>query len=800
MITGYILTAFRQIRKEKLQSCLVIGGMAVGFAVALLAGLFVADEYSFDRFHSRSDRTYRLTKTVKQPDGNVVKTATVMGPLMAALTSEFPEVEASTRLLTRQTIGRTGVTVGEKGFYEDNVVVALASFFDVFDFSMRTGDGRAALSRPQNIVLTESAALKYFGTADAIGRMLKTDRYGELVVGAVVNDPPSNSHIQFGMLVSEATLAAANPRWPRFSENWEAFGFTTYILTRESVSPAAFDERVNSLVARHIEKADGRPVLAIQSLTDVHLHSGEILNDFNVLKSDPVYARIVGVIALLVLGIASINYINVATARIVTRQKEIGLRKVTGARRGDLVQQFMTEACVFAGLALLIGLLVAQSALPLFNDIAGRKLEFRTIFDGPFLSGAAMLFFILTVLTGLYPGLFLSSVQPMQVIRNQVGSMRHGWLRRILVVGQFTTAIVAIVVTFVVYRQLEFVRSRDLGFTPASRVVVDINSGRVRRSALQMRDELQNVSGVQAVTVASRVPGEWKDIDQVDIAPADQSSQVQRVFFFGGDERFVDVFGMKLIAGRNFISAGDTASVILNQSAVQALGGGELLGRDIILPKAKARLRVIGIVSDFHFQSLHEPIRPAAIGYWQNPVNQIDYFTASIAAGQVQPILRAFEQVHNRFDGVTPIEVNILTDRLNDFYVKDERSARIFSAAAIITIVVALVGLFGLVTFAVERRTKEVGIRKVLGASVWNVTTLIAGEFALLVLVANAIAWPLAYLTGQRWLEQFAYRTEWSWAVVAAAGSISLILAMATISVHTLRTAFRNPVETLRYE
>lgn len=799
MIIRYMLAALRQIRKEKLQSCLIIGGMAVGFAVALLAGLFIADEYSFDRFHAKAGRTYRLIKTARQPNGQAEKTAMVMGPLADALVSEFPEVETVTRLLSNLSIGRTGVTVGEKGFYESNVVVAQPSLFDVFDLSIQKGDGRAALAKPNHAVLTESTARKYFGSTDAIGRTLKTDRFDELVIGAIVADPPSNSHIQFGMLVSEATMTAGS-FWPRLGGSWDLSRFTLYVVTREPVNAIEFDGKLRSLIERHLPEIQQRPILEIQPLADVHLHSGDIIRDFNISKSDPIYANVMIVIGLLVLGIASINYINVATARIVTRQKEIGLRKVTGARRGDLVQQFMIEASVFAGMALLLGLLLAHSALPVFNDIVGRPLEFRAIVDGPFLSGASILFVLLAALTGLYPGLFLSSVQPMQVIRNQVGSMRHGWLRRILVVTQFATAIVAIVVTLVVYRQLEFIRSRDLGFTPASRIVVDINSGRVRRSALEMRDELQNISGVQAVTVASRVPGEWKDIDQAEFALAEKSSQPQRMFFFGGDERFIDVFGMTLVSGRNFASMADTANVILNQSAVQSLGGGDLVGRTLVLSKLQTNLRVIGVVSDFHFQSLHEPVGPAIIGYWQNPVAPIDYFTAHVTGGQLQPILRAFETIHNRFDGVTPIEVNVLTDRLDDFYEKDERSARIFSAAAVITIVVALFGLFGLVTFAVERRTKEVGIRKVLGASVWNVTTLIAGEFALLVLVANAVAWPFAYMAGQNWLESFAYRTEWSWTVVAIAGGLSMVLALGTISVHTLRAAFRNPVDTLRYE
>ncbi len=810
MLKNYLKIALRNLRKQPLYSFINISGLAVGIACCVLMLLYVQDEYAFDAIHHKGDRIYRVVEARQSPDQGTRHIAYTMGPLAPALESDFPEVVQTLRMIGRS-VGRATVGYGQNRFYEGDHLFAEPSFFELFDFEMRRGDPQTALNAPLSVVLTETAARKYFGDLDPFGKTLSAGRFGDFEVTGILRDPPVNSHLQFSMLFSFATLEGQDG-WKEWIADWQSDGFITYVLLEEGQSAANLEAGLAALGARHrdAESTAARQV-HLQALGDVHFQSSHIEFDRNDAKTDLTYLYVFSAIALFIILIACINYMNLATAQSMKRAREVGMRKVVGAHRWQLIGQFLGESLLFTVVALVVALVLVMLFLPAFNAFTGKALHWDLSTNGAVLLGLLGLTLIVGLLSGSYPAFYLSRFSPAVVLKGKlaVGS-GAALLRQGLVVAQFALSIGMIVSTVVVYNQLDYIRSKRLGFDQEHLVVVDVNSGNSRQNFQVFKDEVMRLASVQSVAVSSRVPGEWKDIPLVEVQPEGATDDaVQTMSFLGVDEDFLETFQMETIAGRFFTGhhPTDSTTVLINEAAARLLGWDDPIGRRIRVPRVNRGGRsreveftaeIVGVVRDFHFRSLHEQIGPMVLGWRLNPIQAIDYYTLRISGDDVPATIAQLEAIHKAFDD-TPFELNFLDAQLNRFYQDDQRVGGLFGVAAALAIFIACLGLFGLAAFMAQQRTKEIGVRKVLGASVGGIVLLLSKDFARLLLIAFVLALPTYFLM-ERWLSTFAYRIEISWWMFFLSGLAALVIASLTVSYQAIKAAVADPVRALRYE
>lgn len=809
MFRNYLKVAVRSLRRQLFYSGVNVGGLAVGVAAAVLIVLFIEDEVTFDRMHENHDRIARLVETKTESDGAEQSSIHTIGPLGPAMEESLPEVANSLRMVSRWGVGRQTVEFGENRFYEGDYLIAEADFFEFFDFPMNEGNPTTALVDPQSVVLTESAALKYFGDVDPMGRLLSLERMGDFTVTGLMEDPPVNSHLDFSMLLSFSTIMEIDG-WREWAANWESDTFITYVMLEEGVEAAAAAEKVPTLLSEHLDE-DARRRVTVQPLSDIHFESGWIDFDLNHARSDFTVVLMFGAIALFILLIASINYTNMATAASLGRRREVGLRKTVGAERGQLVRQFLSESVLTAFVALLAGLTIAWLALPVFNDIAGKTLSLNPLDNPWMLPVVTVLVLLVGVIAGSYPAFVLSAFDPASVLKGGDGrAPSSARIRKGLVVVQFALSMALIVSSLVVYRQLDFIQEMRLGFNDEQLVVVDINDGNARANFASMKEEFARDADVLGVSVTSNVPGDWKNITQVDVGSygAGEADRLP-AYFLAADEDFLQTFEVDLVAGRNFTgeSASDSLSVMLNETAARRLGvqvgdrvsipGSSLFGN---LSETTFEPTVIGITADFHVRSLREQIDPVVIGFRSGPVDVIDYFTIRLSGSDVPATMAHLESVGQTFDPRHPFEFNFLDERIQDFYEAEIRQGRIFSLATGLAIIIACLGLFGLAAFTTARRTKEIGIRKVLGATVPEIIALLSREIVVLVGVAFVVAMPIAWWVMDNWLDRFAYRIDIGVGVLLTAGLLALAFGLLTVGYQAARAALADPVESLRYE
>ena len=800
MLKSYLIIALRQLRKTPAYSLINLVGLALGLACAILILLYVQDEFSYDRFHQNRERIYRIVETRVAADRSERSFAATMGPVGPALVEAFPEIKHSVRMRSRTGLGRLALRVDEQRFYVADHLVTEPSFFEIFDFKLLQGEAQHALREPFSVVLTQAAAEKYFGQENPLGKILATDRFNDLKVTGVVQNPPRQSHLDFSMLISFATLEA-NRGWQQFIASWESDDFITYVLAERELEIASFEARLPTFLQKQRANAETALRLTLQPLTAIHFGSTHLETDLNRGKSEMLFVYVLCALALFILVIACINYTNLATARALKRGKEVGMRKVVGANRKQLGAQFLGEAIMLSGLALLLSLVLVELLLPPFNNLADKQLTLDFAHNGALLLGLLILLLSTSVLAGGYPAFYLARLRPTAMFKSAGKTGTR--LRQVLVVAQFALSIIMIAATATAYRQMAFVREKNLGFKQDQLVVIDINSGNARRNFQTIKNEIAKLPAIKNVSVSSRVPGEWKNLNQVLVMPEGTTSpEALTMFFMCIDQAFLSTFEMQLRTGRNLSETmgADTAAVLINEAAARALGWREPLGKELRTQDGTYRARVVGVVQDFHFQSLHESIAPLVLGHWNNPVANIDYFTARVQGGALPQTLAALQRIHEQFDQATPFEYNVLDERLEDFYRADIRLGKIFGLSAGLTVAIACLGLLGLAAFAAEQRTKEIGIRKVLGASIFSVVRLLTNEFLLLIALANLLAWPLAYFALQQWLQNFAYRISLTLWPFVLSGVFALGLALLTVSFQALKAALTNPVEALRYE
>jgi putative ABC transport system permease protein len=797
MLGNYLKTSLRHIWKHRMYSFINIAGLAVGLACCLLILGYVRDELAFDRYHVKADRIFRLVDGFDVEGNNARFFALSSAPFAPTLKREFPQVEDVVRLIPSQ---RQMVSVGEKRSYEDRMIYADPSLFNIFTLPLVEGDPATALRAPNSLVIGRRIAAKYFGAEDPVGRTLKVENRDFLITGLMA-DMPRRSHFIADMFASMATLEQISDLRERYFENWVRHEFYTYVLFRDARDAATVEAQLPGLIERHAA-ASVKTVLGstlssrLQPLTDIHLRS-HLQAELGA-NGDIKYVVAFSVIAAFILLIGCVNFMNLATARAATRSKEVGLRKVVGASRLQIIRQFLGESYLFTAFALILAVVLVVVALPGFDGLAGKAMGLGDMFD---LTTAALMLailFLVGLASGIYPAFFISAFEPGGLLKKAGRSAAgRSLLRKMLVVGQFATSIVLIISTAVVLDQLDFLRNRKLGFDKSHVVVLPVRVKAIRTNIEGVKAALKENPRVLSATLAIGVPGGTLAGDSLDIITEEGKKRVT-VRMIYADQDYVKTLGMEIVQGRDFsheMSTDADQAILVNEAAVRELGLRHPLDTGFEWDEKKGK--VIGVVRDFQFQTLRQEITPLVMIIFP-PSGRI--VAVRIRADHIPETLAFLEKKWREYDPGHPFEYSFLDQTFDAIYRGEERLGRVFSLSAGLAIFIASLGLFGLALFTIEERTKEIGIRKVLGASFGKIAVLLSREFALLVLLANVVAWPVGYLLMRHWLQNFAYRVPMApWFFVLSAGAAFLI-ALLTISAQTLRAAGANPVKALKYE
>lgn len=801
MIENYFKTAWRNLWKNKTFSFINIFGLATGIASSLLIFLFVQDELSFDRFHKDAGNIYRVVKDFVNDDGSSLPDATTPPALAPAMQQEIPEVEKVTRVFPSW--GRDFlIKYGDKKIIEQNLYRVDSSFFDVFTFPFIKGDPKNVFKNSSSIALTKSTAKKYFGDEDPMGKILSVDDFGNMMVSGVVKDVPSNSHFHFDFLISVRTFPGNN-----LDASWEWYNFYTYAKLKPNTSIASLTKKIQDIYERNDK--DGKNTFYTQRLTDIHLSSNlkwELESN-----SDRLYVYVFSLIGIFVILIAGINYVNLATAKASVRAKEVGVRKVAGALRSSLVNQFLVESIITCLLACVVAVIIAHLMLPVVNALTLKRL---TVLGNPTVLSYMLLSAVfLGFVAGIFPAIYLSSFKPIIVLKGlKLSEKATLGLRRILVVAQFTISIVLIIGALIISQQMHFIQSAKLGLNTDQVLIAKNTFNAQDRSAFL--NEISQLPDVKKATTADGVVGgqNWTNGMRL---KGSQNSQLINFLSVGYD--FVDAMGMQLKEGRSFsgkfpadtmnngIRGGaldqNIGSVLINETAVKDLGIPEpAVGRQLLWGSDNDTMyyvTVVGVLKDFHFTSLKNQIKPFA--FINNPRRQW-YFTIKLSTDNMKATLTQLENVWKKFSDDRPFEFTFLDETYAKLYQSEARFQKIFISLVVLGIIIACLGLLGLSTFAAQRRVKEIGIRKVLGASAGSLVGLLSKDFLQLVVIALIIAVPIAWFAMTKWLQDFAYRISIQWWVFIAAAVIALVIAFITVSSQAIKAAIANPVKSLRTE
>jgi putative ABC transport system permease protein len=812
MIRNYLKIAFRNLYKYRTYSFVNIFGLTTGLICFLLIVLYVFDELTYDAFHKKADLIFRVVEHKISAEGKESDVASVAYNISETAKKEFPEVVNTTRI---SMLGRSNISnlENENVFYE-SFNLADASFFQVFSFRFLQGDPALALASPHSVVITDETAKKIFGHDKVVGKVLQADRDSLPFQITGIVSIPKNSHIKFNMIFSEATLHSSGDFLTFANNDWSSNTFVTYLQLKKANEPALAEKITRLTAVKRGAGKTGQSRFSLQPLKRIHFHSKGIEGNTEY-GGNIMHIYVFSIVALFVLLIACINYMNLTTAKSVSRAKEIAVRKVAGAKQQNLVSQFMVEAFLVSFLSLVLALGAVKLILPAFNAFVEKELSLGRQTDYRVWLGVLLLVIFVSLLSGVYPSFFQSKQRPFALLKHQVVAGKGGLsVRKGLVVFQFSLSIIMMIATIVVYQQLKYIDTKDLGFDKEQLVVVDINSGPVRRSADAVKTEYAKIAGVKNVSTSSRVPGEWKVIPKVKVKNENIANREgESAYYLAADNAFLETFKVRLTSGKNFSAhnPADSSAVLLNQAAANLLQIKEPAEQVIEIPSVDFsgnassllqpfRARVIGIVQDFNFQSLREKIAPMVIAYSQNPIHNIDYFTARVNTKDYHSVLKQMEAVLTKIDQKHLFEYNFLDKQWETFYREDEKRKVIFFAVALLTILIACLGLFGLATYAAQQRTKEIGIRKVLGASVKNLVGLLSKDFLKLVIIAAMFAFPVGWWAMRNWLQDFEYRIHLSFWIFILAAVIALFIALFTISFQAIKAAMANPVKSLRTE
>ena len=795
MFYSYLKIALRNLWRSSMYSLLNIGGLAMGVACCLLIALYVYDEWTFDRFHRHADTIFRVVEKQTQA-GEIYDVAVTPGPLAPTIKADFPEVVQ---------VGRIGkwsglMKYGKQVFEENNLFFADNGLLRMFDFPLLRGNAATVLNRPDELVITESTARKYFGTnwqrnPKVIGTTLRLNNERDYQVVGVLKDIPTNSHLQFDMLMSFKNVEL----FDKWGYNWSSNAYHTYVQIKPNSDPANFSQKIKGQYIRYNPKTE--TTLALQPLTDIHLYSNFAFNSDWGKHSDIFYVKLFSTVGLIVLLIACVNFINLSTARSTRRAKEVGVRKTIGANRRHLIFQFLGESFLLTGLAVAVSLLFGSALIPVFNQLSGKNLTLDFT-ARPFWLALTGLTLTVGLLSGLYPAFLLSSFQPVRVLKGLTSSNKRTYrqtLRQALVVGQFAFSVALIICTVFIYNQLQYMQQKNLGFDKSQLLYVRMGGG-LRGKALDFKKELVRQSSIEsaAATTATLVDvGNTSNISWEGQQPNDEFLITQ----MNVDPNFLSTVGMKLERGINFKekSAKDTsATYLINETAARRMGYTVQSAISKRVDFWGMKGQIIGVVRDFHFRPLNVPIEPFIFRY--APDNPYFQLLVKTRPGQAQQAIQAVAQLYKQYEKEAPLQYGFVDQELDKQYQREQRTGQIVLYFAGLTILISCLGLFGLAAFTAEQRTKEIGVRKVLGASVSSIVGLLSKDFLKLVVIAILIASPLAWYATNRWLQAFAYKIDISWWVFAAAGLLAVGIAILTISFQSVKAAIANPVKSLRTE
>lgn len=801
MLRNYLKIALRNLLKHRTFGFINIVGVAIGLACFLMIALYVRDEISFDRFHAKSDRTYRVMRTFLNADDGTVelKLGTVAPPFGPLIKQDFPEAEQVVRTLNNSAL----VKHGEHVYNETHILFAEENLFKVLDFKVTIGNSDQALVNPFSIMLSQPMAEKYFGKESPMGKSIRLNNQFDFMVTGVFEPLPSQSHIHPDFLASFNTLKDDRVYGAEsLRTNWANNSFLTYVLLAKGAKPDKLVKAFPAFQNRRIEpKASTYSILNLQKLTDVHLRSDT--DDALDAEGDIRYVYLFSAIGLFILLIACINYMNLATARSALRAKEVGMRKVVGAYRGQLVGQFLSESILLVVFALVLAVFLVVTCLPSLNNFTQKQLTLSQLTNPVFLGIVAGITLLTGLVAGSYPAFFLTSFQPVSVLKGKIAAaVRTGRLRQVLVITQFTIAIVLIISTVVVYNQMDYIRNYKLGYQKDQIVLLrTVNNTETDYEAI--KQELKRNSAVLSVGQSSRIPsGRLLDSWESYVAKGDSLAPAKVVLkSLSVDHDFITTYDMKMAAGRNFsrsYATDDTAAFILNETATRMLGW-----KDPQQAVGKAfgyghrRGQIIGVTKDFHFESLKQSIPPIVI--FMEPAH--NWVSVHVAGGAgLQNALAHIESIWKRHFSDRPFTYEFLDQRFGRLYTTEQTQQTLFGIFAGIAILISCLGLFGLSMFMAEQRTKEIGIRKVLGATTPGLVALLSKDLLKLVLISLVVASPVAWWGMNQWLEGFVYRTNISPWVFVVTAVIALLIAFLTVSFQSIKAALMNPVRSLRSE
>ncbi len=782
-------------------------GLALGLSICMLIVFYVIDELGYDTYNVKADRIYRANADIKF-GGNANSYAVSPAPFAAAIKAEFPEVETTVRLRTK---GGYKVKKGDQNVQENMMVYADSTLFDVFTLPIVAGTKNGALTEPRTAVINETISKKYFNTVNAVGKTLTFDDSILYKVTAVIKDIPKQSHFNFDFFLSMTTLAESK------QDAWLSNNFNTYILLKKGASVKSIEAKLPAFVKNHLggqlqsmvhqsfdalEKSGDYFRMDFSPLRQVHLYSNRVAELSN--NGNIQYVYIFSAVAIFILLIACVNFMNLSTARSSNRAREVGVRKVLGSPRKVLIAQFLSESIMVTLVATIVAIVAAWSLLPLFNQMSGKELTVTPQIMTWLIPFAFIIIVVIGCLAGSYPAIFLSGFQPIKVLKGQLSTgFKGGFLRSFLVVFQFFISISLIIGTLVIYNQLKYIQNKDLGYK-RDQVLILQNTYTIGKQAKILKEEIQRLPGVVSATMTAYLPTEGMT-NSTAIFP-DPVMDLKKAFpaqFWSVDEDYIPTLGMKMVAGRNFSKemATDSSGVIINETAAKKMGMSGPVNKFLYVPmdsyaKHLKVLHIIGVIKDFNFSSLRENVTPMLLTLSEDRgAIAIRTKTANI------PLL--LTQIKDKWKSVSPnqqMDYSFMDADFDSYYRSEQRIGNIFISFTSFAIIIACLGLFGLAAYAAEQRTKEIGIRKALGANVSNIVTMLSKDFLLLVLIAIAIACPVAWWAMSKWLQDYAYRINISWWILAYAGGGAVLIAFVTISFQSIKAALTNPVKSLRSE
>lgn len=808
MFQNYIKITFRSLMRNKGFTIINISGLAIGLAASILILLFIKNELGYDTCYADYERIYRISVKGRM-SGDFFDVAVTPSPMANAIKRSYPETEVATRL--QRSEQQALFSTDDKKFYERGVIYADSSFFVLFNFTPILGDLKTALYEPFSLVFTKSTAEKYFGNDNPIGKTIRMNDAFTFKVTCVIEDPPANTHIKFPLLLSWSSLRTMNP--DNNVDQWGSLSIYTYVKLAKNTDPQLFSKKIEKMIMQKLIATSGQDSSEFQNIQlefnaylqpveDIHLHSN-LMAEMTT-NSDISYIYTFSAIAIFILIIASINFMNLTTARSAKRAREVGIRKVHGGYRRQLIYQFISESVLMSLLALIIATIIVEISLPTFSNMIGQDLSSHLFAQPQMILIYLVLALLVGFISGTYPSFYLSSFQPARVLKGSVSKKSgNAMLRNLLVVLQFTISIFLIIGTGIIYQQLNYVKNKRLGFDKENLMVLQFRNEELRNNFKIYKNEFSKLPVVAGTAGASAIPGEGTN-GTAFFPEGMNTNDPWLIFNTEVDYDYIKTMGMEMILGRSFLKeySTDTAGVIINETLWKKLGwGDQALGKKFRIgsPNEGTQFHVIGVVKDFHFESLHDKIEPLVLFVRDDKLNFL--FIRLLPSNLRSDIA----MISDKWDGLSPdfpFEYQFLDKSFKEMYNSEEKLAKLFVNFAIIAIFIACLGLFGLSSFMAEQRTKEIGVRKTFGATTLELVLLLTRDFTKWILLANLIAWPLGWYFLDHWLQDFAYRIKVfdHWYVFILAAVVSFLIAILTVAGQAIRVAHQSPVIALKYD